>query len=282
MYGYVVVNKPELKFREYDVYRSYYCGLCKALGKQYGMGSRMTLSYDCTFLVMLLSGLYEPQTDYAEKRCIAHPAGVHPERKNAVTDYVADMNVLLAYYKCMDDWADERKVSRRAMAMGLKNSVKRIQQQYPEKAKVIQLQLQQLSQLEQNRETNIDKMSACFGNVLAEIMVYRQDEWESTLRGLGYALGRFIYLMDAYDDLDSDMKKGRYNVLAYHKDISDFDNFCEGILNSLMAACAGYFERLPIVQDTEILRNIIYSGVWTRFGMVRSRRQSVYEQEKNN
>ena len=96
MYGYVIVNKPELKFKEYDRYRSYYCGLCDILREQYGIRGQVSLSYDMTFLVILLTGLYEPQTAYLEERCIVHPVAKHPVRKNEVTSYVADMNVLMA------------------------------------------------------------------------------------------------------------------------------------------------------------------------------------------
>lgn len=91
MYGYVVVNKPELKFREFDVYRSYYCGLCKVLGKEYGFTGKISLSYDMTFLIMLLSGLYEPKTEYGKEKCLVHPVAKHEYRINEVTDYVADI-----------------------------------------------------------------------------------------------------------------------------------------------------------------------------------------------
>lgn len=125
MYGYVIVNKPELKFKEYDRYRSYYCGLCDILREQYGIRGQVSLSYDMTFLVILLTGLYEPQTAYLEERCIIHPVAKHPVRKNEVTSYVADMNVLMAYYKCVDDWKDEKKVTRLTYSRLLKGQVKR-------------------------------------------------------------------------------------------------------------------------------------------------------------
>lgn len=125
MYGYVIVNKPELKFKEYDRYRSYYCGLCDILREQYGIRGQVSLSYDMTFLVILLTGLYEPQTAYLEERCIVHPVAKHPVRKNEVTSYVADMNVLMAYYKCVDDWKDEKKVTRLTYSRLLKGQVKK-------------------------------------------------------------------------------------------------------------------------------------------------------------
>ena len=135
MYGYVIVNKPELKFKEYDRYRSYYCGLCDILREQYGIRGQVSLSYDMTFLVILLTGLYEPQTAYLEERCIIHPVAKHPVRKNEVTSYVADMNVLMAYYKCVDDWKDEKKVTRLTYSRLLKGQVKKICGKYPQKAR---------------------------------------------------------------------------------------------------------------------------------------------------
>jgi hypothetical protein len=280
MYGYVVVNKPELKFKEFDLYRSYYCGLCDVLKNQYGFKGQLSLSYDMTFLVMLLSGLYEPQTDYLEKRCVAHPVMKHQVRKNAVTEYVAHMDILMTYYKCMDDWKDEHKVTRKAMATGLSKSAKKIALKYPKKAENIKNMLSLLSNAEEQNETDIDLVAGYFGRVMAEMMCMKEDEWKNDLYAFGMQLGKFIYLVDAYEDLEGDCKAGRFNVLKAYKERSDFDAFCEGILNAIMAEGARQFERLPIVQDVEILRNIIYSGVWTRFQLVRSKKLS--KQEKRN
>lgn len=272
MYGYVVVNKPELKFREFDVYRSYYCGLCRSLGESYGAAGKISISYDMTFLVMLLTGLYEPEVTCESRRCVVHPVQKHQERRSSVTEYVADMNVLLAYYKCIDDWKDERKFTKKIYADGINKRVKRIEKKYPQKAAVIKEQLDRLSQMENDGESNIDKVSECFALLMAEIIAMKDDEWQETLRTLGYNLGKFVYLLDAYDDLENDIKKGRYNVLKYHIHENDFDVLMEGILNAIMAQCARSFEILPIIQDVEILRNIIYSGVWTQFEVAKNRK----------
>ena len=109
MFGYVLVNKPELKIKEFEKYRSYYCGLCHALGDGYGQLARLTLNYDMTFLIMLLSDLYDQEETLSESRCIVHPVNKHSARRSKATDYCADMCVLLAYYKCVDDWNDEKK-----------------------------------------------------------------------------------------------------------------------------------------------------------------------------
>lgn len=272
MYGYVVINKPELKFKEFDVYRSYYCGLCRSLGETYGAAGKISISYDMTFLIVLLTGLYEPEVACENRRCVLHPVQKHKERRSSITEYVADMNVLLTYYKCLDDWKDEHKLTKKVYADGIKKRIKRIEQMHPKKAAVIKEQLDRLAKLEKDEESNIDKVSECFALLMAEITAMKNDEWQETLKELGYNLGKFVYLLDAYDDLEDDIKKSRYNVLKYHIHEKDFDILMEGILNAVMAQCARSFEILPIIQDVEILRNIIYSGVWTRFEIAKNRK----------
>lgn len=281
MYGYIVVNQQELKFKEYDLYRSYYCGLCDVLKENYGFTGRMSISYDMTFLIMLLTGLYEPETRYYEGRCIAHPLGKHQYRKNQITEYVADMNVLMTYYKCMDDWVDEKKITRRIIAGSLKKDVKTVDKEYASKAAVIAKAMEGLSQAEKQQETNIDEAASYFGQIMASMMVMKDDEWKDVLNELGFQLGKFIYLLDAFEDLEGDMKAGRYNVFQYHYEHKDFEDLVRNILNSIMSRCAKAFELLPIVQDVEILRNIIYSGVWTRFELVCAKNRKKQEKQES-
>ena len=102
MFGYVTINKPEIRFKDYDMYRSYYCGLCRSLNSGYGFSARMTLNYDMAFLVILLTGLYDTEEEVRqERRCFVHPFRKHTERRNEFTEYAADMNLLLFYYKCL-------------------------------------------------------------------------------------------------------------------------------------------------------------------------------------
>lgn len=282
MYGYVVVNKPELKFKEYDIYRSYYCGLCDVLKEQYGFQGQMSISYDMTFLIMLLSGLYEPEEKHYEGKCAAHPFVKHEYRRNSVSEYVADMNILMTYYKCMDDWVDEKKVTRRVIAGSLKKNVERIRQKYPQKAETIAKAMEDLSAAEKAQADNIDDVASYFGNIMAAMAVMKNDEWKDTLQELGFQLGKFIYLLDAFEDLEEDLKAGRYNVFKYHCEHEGFEDLCRNILNSIMSRCARAFEMLPIIKDVEILRNIIYSGVWTRFELVCARRAKKQEKQQES
>ena len=273
MFGYIVVNKPEMKFREFDLYQSYYCGLCKSLKDRYGKRGQMTLSYDMTFLALLLTSLYESETVSGYRRCVAHPIEKHLYRQNEFTDYAADMNLLLSYEKCLDDWNDEQKTKKRMMAALLKSKNEEVYQRYPEKIDRICACMEQIHELEKNESRNIDEVSGAFGEIMAEIFAYRQDEWEETLRRMGFFFGKFIYLMDAYEDIEADLKQGTYNPLKdiYQRD--DFEEQAQQVLLMMMAECSKSYERLPIVENTEILRNILYSGVWSRYDQVKAKRK---------
>lgn len=278
MFGYIMVNKPEMKFREFDVYQSYYCGLCRSLKERYGKRGQMTLSYDMTFLALLLSSLYEPETVTDYQRCIAHPAKKHLYRQNEFTDYAADMNLLLSYEKCLDDWKDEHKKKKLMMASVLKSCHQKLCECYPEKIEKIAAAMDRIHELETKNSENIDEIAGVFGQIMAEIFAYRQDEWEENLRCMGFFFGKFIYLMDAYEDIEEDLKKGNYNPFRKRFQQSDFEEYAGQILMMMMAECSKAYERLPIVENTQILRNILYSGVWSRYDRVKQRRK---EQKEN-
>lgn len=280
MFGYIVVNKPELKFREFAVYQSYYCGLCRALKEKYGRFGQMTLSYDMTFLAMLLTGLYEPETKECVMRCITHPLEKHPVSMNRYTEYAADVNVLLTYYKCEDDWLDERKVGKYLFAALLRKKNNRIAKEYPAKACKMAENLSRLHEIEKNGGVTLDETAGLFGEIMAELFVYREDEWADSLRKIGFFFGKFIYLLDAYDDIEEDLKKKCYNPLADRFGQEGFEEEVKSILTMMMAECSREFERLPILLHAEILRNILYAGVWTKYEEVRTRRMKEHDPGK--
>lgn len=272
MFGYVTANKPELRMREFYKYKAYYCGLCRVLREKYGVLGQVTLTYDMTFLVILLTSLYECETSREESRCLIHPAKKQKMLFNEVTEYAADMNIILTYYKLLDDWEDEKSKVGYIGERAYRKIFRRLNQTYPEKCEVISRCLEQLRQCELREETNIDVVSGCFGSLMSELLVYRKDVWEPTLREMGFYLGKFIYILDAYDDLEKDREKKNYNVLAGRSEQEDFDEQCEEMLNLVLAECSHYFEQLPCVEDVEILRNILYAGVWEKFNQKRKKK----------
>ena len=280
MFGYIIVNKAELKFKEYDIYRSYYCGLCQGIKARYGRSGQLTLSYDMTFVLMLLTGLYEPETIQSSCKCLVHPLEKHPIRRNQFTDYVADMNVLFSYYKCLDDWEDERKLHKLMFSKLLHGKVGKQKEQYLEKLRKMDMLLHDLSSAEKEDCQDVDAMAGTFGKIMAEIFAYKEDEWTESLRRLGYYLGEFIYLLDAYEDIEEDIRKNRYNPMKKRYESADFEEECRGILTMLMAQCCKEFEKLPILENVEILRNILYSGVWCRYEGIREKRLNKAKEDK--
>lgn len=273
MFGYIAINKAEMKFKDYDIYHAYYCGLCKCLRERCGIRGQLTLSYDMTFLIILLTGLYEPRTKKGVVRCIAHPFEKHISYSNEFTEYAASVNLILAYYKYRDDWNDEGRQKSHIAARLLYSHMKKIRKEYPDKVAKVAAELKKISLLEQKDEQNIDVMAGLFGNIMAELFAYRKDEWEFSLRKTGFFLGKFIYLMDAYEDVEDDIRSGNYNPFkeSFRSD-KDFAEHCRQILTLMMAECSREFEKMPILLHADILRNILYSGVWCRYTQVTSRR----------
>ena len=126
MFGYVTANEPELKVKDYHKYKAYYCGLCQSLKRQYGSAGQLTLAYDMTFVIILLTSLYESETKAESHRCKMHPLKPQPMLENEITEYAADMNLIMAYYHLEDDWKDEKKVAGLLGSMALKRKELRL------------------------------------------------------------------------------------------------------------------------------------------------------------
>lgn len=261
MFGYVTANKPELKMREFGRYKAFYCGLCRRLGKTNGAVSRLTLSYDMTFLILLLSSLYEPEEQQERHRCLIHPGKKQWMIYNPITDYASDMNVLLSCYHFQDDWEDERSIAGLCGAKVFAGRAKKIAGQYPRQAEAIREQLGRLAELEQKGITEPDAISRPFGELMAELFVYREDAFQDILRSFGFYLGKYIYLLDAFMDLEKDVKKGSFNPFRERADREDFEENVRQMLDGTIRQAVAEFEKLPLEQDLPILRNILYEGV---------------------
>lgn len=262
MFGYVQVNGEALSDEEKARYRSVYCGLCHTLGKRHGFHTRMSLNYDLTFLALLLSSLYEPSETTGKRRCIVHPFKKHDYAVNPYTDYAADMTVALVYYKCLDDWNDEKRIFRRLYASVLSKSYKKVKAQWSEQCEAIERELEIISKIESDPSASPDAAANSFGRLMAALFVPEKDCWEPYLKAIGYGIGRFIYFADAAVDLPEDRKKDNYNPL---KLLNVTPEEMRPHLKLLLGEASKAFERLPLIQDVEILRNILYSGIWIKY-----------------
>jgi len=267
MFGYVTANTALLSADELARWKGCYCGLCRSLASLGGR-CRLTLTYDLAFLTLLLSSLYEPEECAAFARCPRHPFVKQPSWCNEATDYAAQMNVLLTREKLLDDWHDDRNPFARAAAAALRSPAEAAAKGFPRQAQAIRGALDKLYELEKSGAPDIDAAGACFGALLSELFVWKQDRWEPELRAIGDGLGRYIYTLDACLDLPADRKKGRYNPLLGLAPENAVTEHFRPALQMLLGGAAGGFERLPLVRDTRILRSVLYSGVWARMPTV--------------
>lgn len=280
MFGYVNIYKPELKMKDFYKYKAYYCGLCKILRSKYGYLGQMTLTYDMTFLILLLTSLYESNMVKEQERCIVHPVKKHDILNSEITEYAADMNIALTYHHFLDDWQDEKNVGGFLGSKVIKKDYERICKKYPRQCNAIRRSLNQLKTLEKNQETSVDKVSRCFGELMAELFVYHRDMWEENLRQIGFYLGKYIYIIDAYDDMEKDKKNNSFNPLIPMSQNSSYELDCKNMLTMMMAECTNAFEKLPCIQDVDILRNILYEGVWTKYEQIyKNRNEEKKEQD---
>jgi len=273
VFGYVTASFNELSKEQQNRYGAVYCGICRCIRSRSSGLSRLGLSYDMAFLALLLMSLYEPEEASGSDACILHPIKKRPWVDNEFTRYAADMNVALAYYNCADDWQDDRRLTAAAMMGILKQHLPRIEESYPRQCAAIRDCLDRLSRLEGENCPNPDEPAAAFGELMGEILVYREDLWAPQLRQLGMALGRFIYLLDAAVDYDADKRKGKYNpylAMGTGKDLGRWEEY----LVLTMGRCTESFERLPLVQDKALLDNILYSGVWVNYRRKRKERET--------
>ncbi len=264
MFGFVSADASALDQAQKTRYGQVYCGICRKIRIQSSHTARLALSYDMAFLALLLMSLYEPQEQIGKRACGFHPMKPRPWTDNEYIGYAADMNVALAYYNCLDDWQDDRSLRSGVAARILKKSCPRILERYPRQCKAIEDCIKQLSDLEKENCPNPDMPAGCFGKLMGELFVYREDLWASALRQMGDALGRFIYLADAAVDYRRDQKKGSYNpfiAMGIRQDWQRFDDY----LTAIMGRCTEHFEHLPLVQDKGILDNILYSGIWISY-----------------
>ena len=258
MFGYIIADQSLLDQPQKDRYKGCYCGLCAALKQEHGFFGRVALTYDMTFLVLLLSAMYEPQEARRMETCFLHPIRKHFSWATPFTAYAADMNVALAYHNCRDDFEDDGSVVGFWESEFLTNQYYQVQQRFPRQCAAIERCMQDLGAIESANEQNPDKAAACFGLLMGELFSVER-EYDVWLRPFGEALGRFIYLMDAVMDLDDDVRKSRFNPLkALRESGYDTEDF-RAVLTTQLGAVANAFERLPLLQDAALLRNILFS-----------------------
>ena len=280
MFGFVMANLRELSKPLRDRYSAVYCGICRQIRSNASNPARLGLSYDMAFLALLLMSLYEPEETGGDYACMLHPIRRKAWVDNEYIRYGGAMNVVLAYYNAVDDYTDEKSLRAKVMTTVFGTALPEIAARFPRQCEAIRICIAELSALERENCANPDLPAACFGRLMGELLVYREDMWSETLRQMGMALGRYIYLADAAVDYRRDLRKKQYNPFLA-MGMGESWTCWEEYLVLAMGRCTDYYERLPLVQDKQLLDNILYSGVWVEYRR-RQRGKNIPQEEKDD
>lgn len=262
LFGYVKIFKDELKVKDYYTYRAYYCGLCFELGKRHNQITRLSLSYELTALALLLDSLSDEPAQFCQRGCVKRIGKRKTVCENENLAFAADMNILLAYYKLRDDISDNNSFKARIAQIPFLRRAAKIRKKYPTLCETVKIQLMRLSFLESENCDCIDKAAGEFAKLLESIFA----EKEPALAPLGFAMGRLVYMLDAYDDMDKDLKNHSYNPanLQYRYDGCMTDGLLKQLSDSLyysLADTAEKYSALCVKTNKEILDNIMYLGL---------------------
>ena len=309
MLGYVKIDKGELKVREYEVYTGYYCGVCKSIGRRYGQLPRMVLSYDAAFLAILLASLSDESDTPVQEHCIAHPViKKKTVIRNRAIDYAGDVMLILAWYKLADDAADEGKAYAKPVMLMMKRIFRRLNSLYPELCSSVKCHLSALSALEREKCASIDMAAEAFSKIMEDIFteglqaVYgseppqheppgdrgdpcisgMQDEpcgfaspgndTRELLARAGYHLGKWVYMIDAVDDIEENIESGAYNPLLFRFKFDAANETADEFrarsepdprfnLYHYLAMLSRCTDSLDIRKNAGIIENVIYFGL---------------------
>ncbi len=290
MLGYVTTEKQELKMREYEIYRGYYCGVCKSIGRRYGQVPRLALTYDAAFLGLVLAGIIREPDEISKEHCIIHPVKKNTAIANESIDYAADVMLILTWYKLLDDANDEHKMTAKAALRLMKPLYKKIRKSREILCDAIGENLKEMSRLEREKSSNLDQISETFAKILEVVFLSgsnRLDVASQRILGrLGYHLGKWIYLMDAWEDLADNVASGAYNPLIYRYQYEEGESL-EAFQNRIIDTCQWHLlvcceemgkaiDLLEIHKNSGIIENIVY------LGLLRRTEKTLGKEEKQN
>ncbi len=273
MFGYVRLHKPTIRMGEYEQYRGVYCTLCRRLGRRYGPFARMSLNYDLTFLALLDMALDSADPDFCAGRCSYNPTKKCARCRNTrATDRAADISALLTYYKLRDTLMDGgfwQKVGATLIYPLAAIDRRRAAGRYPAADERIATMMAAQAAVEAAATASVDAAAEPFAKLLEWLAgeIAAEDTARRVLMRFGYCLGRWVYLIDAADDLADDLRRGNYNPFLARDGcsdpaaIEDTRRAALPTLNACLAECLAAYELLDIRRFDGILRNIITEGM---------------------
>lgn len=267
MFGYIRIQKSELLVREYEAYKSVYCGLCRQMGRDYSRLSRFILSYDCTFYAMFLMSLSRSCKGFERKCCRFNPLKKcsYCNVKDDVLSKAAALSVILAYYKIIDDIADSgffKRIAYKIVKPIFARWRKKAARRYPELDNLVTEMTAAQQIAEQDKNCSLDKAADPTATMLSSVLSLEaeNDSQKRIYSQIGYGLGRFIYLIDAADDYEKDSKNGNFNPFI---NIDERYNVIKNNLSQALAMTYDAYNLLDLVDFKGIIDNIITKGLPT-------------------
>ena len=270
MFGYIQTCKEELKVREFEAYKGIYCSLCRQMGKEYGLLTRFSLSYDFTFYALLRMAREERCAGFRKGRCVFNPLAKcrFLKETSASLSLAAGVAVILVYYSIKDklrDQAIKSRIKAAAAYLPFARAHRKARKKHPELERIAAQIMTQQAQLENDRCESLDKAADPTARLLGALFSYGEES-ESDRRifqRFGYCMGKWVYLMDALDDLEEDRKSGDYNpfLLAYAgQSMEELRENARALLNVTMAEAAAAMELAEYRRFKPIIDNVIYLG----------------------
>ena len=245
MFGYVKTDLPNMYVKDTVLYKAMYCGLCKGIGRVCGQKARLVLNYDLTFLSVLLHNLADIDVKIEKQRCVIHNIKKRPIAvPDELTDRIGALNVILAYYKLSDDVIDNGKGKIKRSFFS--SAYKKAKNKEPELDVIVKKRYDELLKLEQSNWDSIDMIADPFGNMMQDIVkVLLNEIYTEEVGELSYYLGKWIYLIDALDDFDKDLKKNNFNVFVNaYTDVKDKDTLIKKYGQDVVIVFASVLTRI--------------------------------------
>ena len=284
MFGYLQIHKDELKVKEYEAYKSVYCGLCKQLGKDYGFMTRLILSYDCTFYAILLMSLKRSCTGFSDGRCKFNPLKKckFADCKDNAYSKASALSVISAYYKVVDDIDDSGFFKRIALKIAkpfFGRRQKKAARRFPEIKNIVSEMMKNQKAAENDELVTIDKAANPTAKMISDLAALEggNDLQKRVLSEFGYQIGRWVYLIDAADDYEKDKKSGNFNPFI-KADINDKD-YINSVLSQSLARAYDAYNLLDIIDFKPIIDNMMLYGFPNKQNAVLNNRQEVKNEQ---
>ena len=284
MFGYLQIHKDELKIKEYEAYKSVYCGLCKQLGRDYGFLTRLILSYDCTFYAILLMSLKRSCTGFSDGRCKFNPLKKckFADCKDNAYSKASALSVISAYYKVVDDIDDSgffKRIALKIVKPFFGRRQKKAARRFPEIEIIVSEMMKNQKAAENDELVTIDKAANPTAKMISDLAALEggNDLQKRVLSEFGYQIGRWVYLIDAADDYEKDKKSGNFNPFI-KADINDKD-YINSVLSQSLARAYDAYNLLDIIDFKPIIDNMMLYGFPNKQNAVLNNRQEVKNEQ---